>query len=171
MFDRKHALWGVLGIALCVAIVAVAARSDEAALGYRCEEHWTGPTILLPGGLLPLPNGYALIDRTSHPHVFRNFVAAILEGGELGNIHVGFTPNQEEWFADESEFRVRKFTWNGVRRQKLHHLATGQELEVFSFADGVMMEFSGVALPFAEMVASCYLELSNTIADASNNGS
>lgn len=165
MFAREHALWGVLGVIFFVSTAAVAVRSDETDLEYRCEEHWSGPTILLPGGLLPLPHGYALVDRTSHPHIFRNFVAAIREGGELGNIHVGFTPNQEEWFGDESEFRVRNFTWNGVHRQQLHHLTTGQELEIFSFTDGVMMEFSGAALPFAEMVASCYRKLSKTNVD------
>lgn len=155
----------ILSMALLAAPIATAVHSDETDSQYLCDKHWLGPAVLLPGGLLPLPYGYALVDRTSQPHVFRNYVAAILDGGELGNIYVGFTQNQDEWISDAAEFEVRRFAWNGVDRQHLRHLTTGQQLEVFSFADGVMMEFSGAALPFAEEVASCYLELSNTAVD------
>jgi hypothetical protein len=169
MLYLKNVLWQLLGVTLFAGAIATAAGTDQIASEYRCDRYWSGPAILLPGGLLPLPHGYALVDRTSRPHIFRNFVAAVLDGGELGNIHVGFTPSQQEWVADESEFRVRSSTWKGIQREQLRHLPTGQVLEVFSFADGVMMEFSGAALPFAEMVASCYLELSNATADATRS--
>lgn len=165
MFDRTRPLWQMLGVTLFVATAATSARSDEAAIEYSCDQYWSGPAIVLPGGLLPLPHGYALTDRTSHPHTFGNFAAAILKGGDLGTILVGFTPNHEEWFAADSEFRVREFTWNGVHREQLRHLSTGREMQVFKFVDGVMIQFSGAALPFAELVASCYLELSYVAVD------
>jgi hypothetical protein len=172
MFVRRHALWRIPSLLLFAATVVTAVRADnESVASYQCDQHWSGPAIVLPAGLLPLPHGYALTDRTSHPHAFGNFAAAILKGEELGTILVGFTPNQEEWFANESEFRVRQFTWNGVLREHLRHLSTGREMEVFSFADGVMMQFSGAALPFAEVVASCYLELASANVDAKRSNS
>lgn len=160
MYVIKRSLWWIPGLVLFAATVVTDVQGNDEFLSiYQCDQYWSGPAIVLPAGLLPLPNGYALTDRTSHPHTFGNFAAAILNGEELGTILVGFTPNQEDWFADKTEFRVRQFTWNGVFREHLHHLSTGREMEVFRFSDGVMMQFSGAALPYADTIASCYLEL------------
>jgi hypothetical protein len=156
---RNRKYWALFGAAMLAVGLATAAQvHDKVTSDYRCDQNWPGPAIVLRGVVLPLPSGYALIDRTSQPHIFRNF-AAVMVGGDPGQIFVGFTPNHEEWVGDENELRSRSFMWNDIRREQLVHLPTGREQEAFFFADGVMMRFSGVAIPFSELVASCYLEL------------
>lgn len=147
-----------LAAVLALGFVTATQVDDKADFNYRCDQNWPGPGIVLRGVVLPLPSGYALIDRTSRPHVFRNFVS-VMDGSDPGQIFVGFTPSHEAWAGDDSEFRRESFTWNSVRREKLVHMPTGREQEAFFFADGIMMRFSGVALTFSEIVASCYLEL------------
>jgi hypothetical protein len=158
-FLRKRIIWRVLAVStILVGFVAATPADDTAGTDYRCDQHWPGPGIVLRGVVLPLPVGYALIDRTASPHVFRNFVA-VTGGGPPGDIHVGFAPDYEDRAFDANEIHRVRRTWKGIQRERLIHRPTGRELDFFWFQDGVMMEFSGAALPFSELVASCYLEL------------
>jgi hypothetical protein len=144
---------------ISISIVVAGQTSDSAQSDYRCDQAWSGPAIGTKGVVLPLPIGYSLVDRTAQPHIFNNFVES-MRGDPLGTIAVGHAPGYLDIrsFSD-SEFSSDRSEWKEAIRETLQFRETGFLIETFAFPDGMVLEFSGAGLKFAESMASCYSTL------------
>jgi hypothetical protein len=127
---------------------------------YRCDPLWTGPTISVPGGVLPLPVGYALRDQTSYPHEFSNHKFVSMSEA-WGSIYAGYAPTYwESSVIDPDEVELNESVWRGVSRKTLKFPSLNATSELFLFGDGFVLQFQGAAVEMAEPVASCYLQRS-----------
>lgn len=152
----------ILSFALLVCGLATGTAwsvSSSISASYSCEQGWKGPSIGIKGVLVPLPFGYSLVDRSVYPHRFINFYE-VTQGEPLGTISIGQAPGFfQARIVDETEFKSRKSKWKGAHRETLTHRETGRVIETFVYDDDVVLEFSGEALGFAEVMASCYSDL------------
>lgn len=125
--------------------------------GYHCAQDWRGPALITQGGILPLPNGYALVDRSVSPHWFNNYSAA-MGGANLGVITAGRVQDfLESQVLDQVS--VEESSWRMATRQIITEPQTALSKDQYVFPDDFVLSFSGAALPYAKAVAGCYADL------------
>ncbi|MCC5869795.1 MAG: hypothetical protein JJU27_14935 [Gammaproteobacteria bacterium] len=147
----------LVGIAVAAAFLLLRTALPASGEDYRCAQDWRGPAIITRGGILPLPQGYVLVDRSVSPHWFNNYVDA-MGGAPLGVIKAGLAQGYLESQVSDG-FVVEEFNWRSATRQLITEPETGLSIDEFIFPDEFVLSFTGAALPFAEAVASCYADL------------
>ncbi|TVQ38053.1 MAG: hypothetical protein EA384_10380 [Spirochaetaceae bacterium] len=146
------------GIVLSAAFLLLRSALPASGEGYRCAQNWKGPAVTTIGGILPIPRGYALVDRSASPHLFNNFAAA-LDGAPLGIITVGTAQGYHEAPVSDHEFVREHTTWRRATRTTTTQIQSGMSTDQFVFLDDFVLSFTGAALPYAEAVAGCYADL------------
>lgn len=151
----------MLMMTLCIFPAYADLGANSAAGSFSCTSDWTGPSILLDGHVLPLPQGYSLVDRTVGPHEFS--YSGIPSGIPPGRIAAGRADGfLEETLSstDDSEFHISDTQWRGIRRITLVHRKSSLRIEIFAFPNEIILAFYGSAVQLSDDLAGCYAVLS-----------